>query len=170
MIAATIVHSSPQRNGLVRLVKVRFTDSVTGKIWSSQHRALIADNDIAVALHRANIEQNNLIEKERERGWQDTVEHSQGTLLDRMLNPNYETSRNMAKYFLRKLFNTSRADDVIIGETFIEHMRSTYTVAQLAALVVLTQAQVRDFFTRMDKVLNHKADMKDFGSSSRDID
>lgn len=164
IVSSEVASLSP--SGSRVYVVYRFTDHVAGTHDvnrlvpdTTDHAQVLIDLTPIVALR--------IIEQEVG-GAQSRVESGEDSLTV-VNNPVHSTSKRLAKALLFWMMRERDPYIVLLLESLILDMRANLTAQQVANLLDLTLAQVTRLNTRIDQILNNKADLLAFRDNSEDF-
>ncbi len=90
-------------------------------------------------------------------------------VLPAALAPNHATSKQLFKALIRFMMRERNPYIVLALEPTIVYLRATYTTAQLKNALNFTTNQVIKLNSRINAILNNKADFTTYDSNSEDI-
>jgi len=91
-------------------------------------------------------------------------------VLPAVLSPNHATSKQIFMALIRFMMREKNPYIVLALEPTILYLRATYTTAQLKNALTFTTNQVIKLNSRINAVLNNKADFVTYDSNSEDIE
>lgn len=164
IISSEVASLSP--SGSRVYVVYRFTDHVAGT--HDVNRLVPATTDHAQALiDLTPIVALRIIEQEVNTA-QARVEAGEDSLVV-VDNPVHSTSKRLAKALLFWMMRERDPYIVLLLESLILDIRATYTLQQVANFLDLTSEQVTRLNTRIDQILNNKADLLAFRDNSENF-